>query len=301
MTMTEAKTLWSSKNKNLDLKVTVKDSATPIMRFVEKSIGPVTRAVLQQYGKIIKRSVAESFQMAKSSSGLRPATIKYKAKKGLLQGPLQETGRLQRAITDLNRGIEVEPGINKSKVRISWDFPTAANTGISPSGRKNNDFLYVTSVEDGITKGVVLHEDMVLRQRNPLFPRKGTKFLEIGIKKGIAEGNAMVKESLAKLAVFDPSAMSVPIVRQHTEYTGLDVRMTPTLMPHGPLGVIVYLIPPSYMYKYIGMSDDFMGAWSGTFDEIHIYGYIRQFLWGKTGVTKKTIRRKWRRKLYGEV
>jgi len=263
------------------------------------------QAAMLAYGNQIKEAVRKSYRNAQIeySGGLSSAT---KAIKGHSKA-LDDSGQLKDMVEDKG-GVEPNRSGGANGVTVSWEIPQSGNTGVAPSFRRNKEFPYLF-VHEGVSQGntsgnqrfqmktVAVQSTrrwMATRFKWWSTPRP---FFFNGIKKGMQSGVPTAANIM--MPVCDPNVMEAEMGPMSLlSYEPFGERMTPTLAPHTVLGLSLFFAPPSKMYAYVGAASDLQGAMRGSFTEKTLFGYLRQVAWGSVGLTGKTSRRKFRRRIW---
>lgn len=263
----------------------------------ERALPPL----LYKMGLELKKGVAREFIKAQLQNPNSPFTMQVKGGKP----PLHDSGRLERAMKAVATGIQPINTPQLKGVKVTWQIPESRGTGEYPQFRGNNEFEYMWVHEFGSNRmskklifasgmrgnfegagysGYIVVDREWKLQKRPFF----FKGMETGRKKALV----ILRQGIIEYFV---THMQSPRYKPRWLQTAL----VPQLAPTGMIGFGMYFAPPSSLYKYPGMFGDFMGVASGAlFTERAIAGYIRQYAWGQIGMTRKSMRRKFRRKLY---
>jgi hypothetical protein len=256
---------------------------------------PYMATALRVAGACVKNGVRQQFVETSMSSHNNPLTLKIKG--GL--PPLYDTGRLSTAIMN-SGGVNVIAGANTAKCIVTWNMPESKTSGIRGWLRKERDFEYIRALENGAKMSIRasymweknLKSGQLMQYSLKLVdwysaPRA---FFVKGCREGMrigAQAGARIMKPLADMLASDiPSIGNMP-------------RFSPDVSaPATVLGMGMYFAPPTSLYKYFGIYGDLRSAWSGSFGDEAIFGFMRQYGWGQIGATKKSARRKFRRSIY---
>jgi hypothetical protein len=272
----------------------VEENVSPAINTTLTMYKPRMAMALEELGQTIRQSVIHNFNMksAEYSSGLSSVTRMAKHN----SQALIDTGRLKNAVE--NAEVTMSGLGDSQTVNIGWTFPNASQSPMFPFSRQNQGYIYLWSHEQefgmisspkrlkpGKLGGFVI--------QNRLWVMKPRPFLMEGIQQGAQAGSMAAAQTLAPVMDLQTISMNT-IVR----YRPFDVPLTPSMIPYTLGGLVFWFVPPSKMYAVIGAVSDLAGAINGSFSERAAFGYGRQMAWGRTGVTKKSIRRRYRRRLW---
>jgi hypothetical protein len=290
-------------NAGLSMKVTVvQDDATPAFNYINSVWQPAVRKAMAQAGAIMKKTVSQTYMTNRMTAFPNsPITVALKNS----ATPLEESGALRDAMTG-NYGVEYNP-TKPNQVRVYWDLPESGGTGLFPASRKNDSFEYIWAQEFGSGK-MKTRATRIWREgatpemggyefwtiKHTIWALEPRPFFVEGMKKGAQQALAVLVGNLA------------PIIDNFKNYkaprlqSGMPVSMAPDIfkLPIGAQALMWYVVPPSSMYKYIGIASDMHGVWDASFNERAVWGYIRQYAYGQGGATRKSMRRKFRRQLW---
>lgn len=269
----------------IQAEVNITDGVTPVIVTVQHHFKPALAAMMKQIGVKIKKAVAESFIEAQAKYQNHPFTSAMKGGKPALQ----DTGRLRESVVNYSPDdIDVTHTGDAYKVSVKWEFPESGGSPFFPSYRQDQNFVYLSVQEYGnrsSMKKMAMPRGAgavtIFNKEWTLTPRP---FFEDGVRKGLEEAKVVAQTRFAPMINMDGIGSMI-----WTEQLGMQV--TPNMLPGTVLSTAMYVVPPSKLYMYVGAASDFMGVWAGSFDEATTLGYIRQMLWGRVGVTKKTSRR----------
>jgi len=291
----------SVKPVGLKAQVIITEDITPEIQQTLTSLGPAIRTSLYAYGTAIRQNVKQAFRAAQAKGPMNsPVTMAIKGG----TTALKEIGALESAVMEDSGRITIKHVGNTYIADISWDFPVAGFGGLAGDKRKNKGFVYLLSHEYGNVKPIQqiakpIGDTGFFTLKKRMWFMKPRPFLQVGIQTGMVTGtqpSVQIMANVLKIRKAPPI-----VITSAGQYKPFGVPLLPSLYPTTASGMGWYFVPPSQMYAVIGATSDLMGAWRGSFNEKSIVGYLRQYAWGGTGVTKKSARRKFRRRLWGRV
>lgn len=270
----------------------VKDEATPILVKTATTAHPAFVASIKAAGLALKKRIALEFRRAQYTYTNTSTTRALKGGKPTFE----DSGALKTAMTDVTSGVEVtEMGGNVS-LKVSWDIPESGGTGLLPELRQNNEFEYFWVHERGATMSRLATPDgAVVRKMWHLRPRPW-------FQSALQEAGKQAGQAMAQLYGRAISGLVIPAVEARkfgwwgTSF--LPMQAPWQVLPMTARESAMWVAPPSGAYKYFGALADMGGVFAGAFTEAAILSYIRQYAWGQIGVTRKTVRRKVRRRLW---
>lgn len=307
---TFAKQLGSAgNNAGLSIQTTVYDEVTPALDYLNTNWHPAIANGLMQAGMALKQSVRSAYFKFRAAYPNAPLTVELKGGKPTLE----ETGALREAMSDLS-GIELSANLQKAQVKVWWDLPESGGTGKFPDFRKNNNFEYIWAQEFGsprMSKRVryIFKQEYFETGTGGVYKARGNE-KKLGIVTGlwVLEARPFFVRGMqdgAQKALGMLIANIAPVLEEFKRwktprYKPLGISMAPeSPLPKAAWGSLVwYALPPSSMYKYIGIVSDLHGVWDSTFSERAVWAYVRQYAYGQGGATRKSVRRKFRRKVW---
>lgn len=261
------------------------DEVTPAVTMAEESSHILLKIGMYNAAAAVKEQVIKAYENAQTIYHDSPTTTKLKGG----GSALKDSGDLERALKGAK--ITMFDDGNVVKASITWDIPEAGTKGIMGAFRKNKNFEYLWAQETGANMSKIARPDAaVIEDANwVLTPRP---FFLNAIQSSRTVAARAVASSYAPVIDTMLRSKRLPV-------RGFGLKLVENPFSTSTIGFLMYFVPPSILYAYVGAAGDIMGAWSGALlGEKQMFGWGRQYMWGRIGATKKTIRRKFRRKLW---